>query len=510
MSADVVVVGAGVAGLTAAIVARRSGRSVIVLEKAPRTMRGGNTYFAGGGVRFAYDGFADIEQLVPDLPAEERAALDVGAYPQSAYLDDLLRITKHDGDPLLAEILVGSSLQAMRWLREIGVRFKVAYHHSFKEGDTIHFADGECLALAGGGPRLSDHLFDVAERDGIAVEYEMTARQLLREGARVSGVLARGAGGDVEVHCEAVVLASGGFEANPEMRARHLGQGWAAAKVRGTQFNTGEGINMALDLGAVAYGQWDGAHAIPWEFSAPEFGDRAISGLFRDEIAVKFNRHGYPTGIMVNSEGRRFVDEGADLRQFTFTRYGSEILAQPGGLAYQLFDQQTVHDLRDENYRLTRATKAEANSIEQLAALLSIDRDRLVATVAEYNAACQPGDYHPERLDGVRTEGIDPPKSNWALPLDHPPYVGFVVTGGITFTFGGLRIDGEGRVVGNDGNAIPNLFAAGELVGGLFSHSYPSGAGLVAGVVFGSLAGKGASGESRGDRNLTAPTGGRL
>jgi tricarballylate dehydrogenase len=286
-----------------------------------------------------------------------------------------------------------------------------------------------------------------------------------------------------------VVLACGGFEANAEMRTRYLGPGWELAKVRGVPYNTGDGIRMALDIGAQPYGHWSSCHAVAWDVNAPPFGDRTITELYQ--------KHSYPFGLIVNLEGKRFVDEGADFRNYTYAAYGREILKQPLGAAFQIFDEKVKHLLRDE-YRIPQATTATANSIEELADRLGINREGFVKTIQEYNTAVQPGHYDPTVLDGKCTEGITPPKSNWALPIDTPPYIGYAVTCGITFTFGGLKIDTRGQVIDTEGNAMPGLYAAGELVGGLFYHNYAGGSGLAAGAVLGKLAGSSAAEDALG------------
>ena len=309
--------------------------------------------------------------------------------------------------------------------------------------------------------------------------------RLLLDGPAVVGVVARGPNGDEEIPADAVVLAAGGFEANAEMRTRYLGSGWDLAKVRGTRFNTGDAITAALQAGAQPFGNWSGAHAVAWDLNAPPFGNRAITDLYQ--------KHSYPYGLIVNIDGERFVDEGADIRNYTYAKYGGEILAQPQRVAFQLFDQKTEPLLRDE-YRIRQVTKAEANTIADLAGQLGIAPDALTATVEAYNAACVDGPFNPSALDGLHTEGIDPPKSNWALPLDSPPYLGFAVTCGISFTFGGLKIDAaSGQVIDTEERPIAGLYAAGELVGGLFYNNYAGGSGLMAGAVFGRIAGRSAA-----------------
>jgi tricarballylate dehydrogenase len=259
--------------------------------------------------------------------------------------------------------------------------------------------------------------------------------------------------------------------------------------VRGVPYNTGDGIRMALDIGAQSFGHWSSCHAVAWDLNAPAFGDRTITELYQ--------KHSYPFGLIVNLEGKRFVDEGADFRNYTYAAYGREILKQPLGAAFQIFDDKVKHLLRDE-YRIPQATTATTNTLEELADRLGINREGFVKSIQEYNAAVQPGHYEPTALDGKCTKGLTPPKSNWALPIDTPPYIGYAVTCGITFTFGGLKIDTRGQVIDTEGNAIPGLYAAGELVGGLFYHNYAGGSGLASGAVFGRLAGGSAAADALG------------
>ena len=241
---------------------------------------------------------------------------------------------------------------------------------------------------------------------------------------------------------------------------------------------------MALDVGAQPFGDWSGCHAVAWDLNAPPFGDRKIADLYQ--------KHSYPFGIVVDVDGKRFVDEGADFRNYTYAKYGREILTRPHGAAFQIFDAKTMGLLRDE-YRIAQVSKAESDTVDGLAARLGIDPEGLARTVTEFNRAVQPGGFDPTTLDGKRTDGIVPPKSNWALPLDTPPYTGYAVTCGITFTFGGLKIDSGARVLDSDDRPIVGLYAAGEMVGGLFYDNYPGGAGLMAGAVFGRIAGANAA-----------------
>ena len=482
----VVVVGAGNAALSAALSAREAGARVTVLEKAPPSERGGNTYFTGGGFRFPYDGLDTIRGLIPDLSDAEAARIDVGRYGAAQFRSDLATVSDGLIQDGLADTLVRDAEPTMRWLREQGGRWVLmAGRQAYEVGGKLVFFGGLIVEAVGGGAGLSDRLFESAERQGVDLRYEHKLLRLRGDGARVAGVEARTPGGDVAIAADAVVLAAGGFEANTEMRTRYLGPGWDLAKVRGSRFNTGDAIRAALDAGAQPFGNWSGAHAVAWDLNAPPTGNRGVGDLYQ--------KHSYPYGIVVNVEGRRFLDEGADYRNYTYAKYGRAILQQPLRTAFQLFDQKTVPLLRDE-YRVRYATKAQAGSIRELAETLGADPDALERTVAEFNAACPAGAFNPATLDGLGTRGIEPPKSNWAQPLDTPPYVGFAVTCGITFTFGGLKIDHRSaQVLDTEERPIPGLYAAGELVGGLFYNNYAGGSGLMAGAVFGRIAGRSAA-----------------
>ena len=487
---DVVVVGAGNAALCAALSAGEAGASVLVLEKAPEYFRGGNTYFTGGAIRCAYRGLEDVKSLIPDMSAEEESKLDVGSYTQAEYYDDLMRVTEGMSDPALAQTLVSRSHPTLRWLREQGLRFVPLYgRQSFMRDGKHRFWGGLVVEAVGGGKGLSDQLFDISLERGVDVWYESKGVKLLTdERGGVCGVRVQTAEGMRDVDARSVVLACGGFEANAEMRTRYLGPGWELVKVRGVPYNTGDGIRMALDVGAQSYGHWSGCHAVAWDLNAPPTGDRNVTDLFQ--------KHSYPFGIIVNVEGKRFVDEGADLRNYTYAKYGREIMNQPRRAAFQIFDAKVKHLLRDE-YSIAQCTMAEADTLEDLADALDIEPEGLMETVEAFNGAVQEGEFDPTVLDGKGTAGIAPPKSNWALPIDTPPYLGYAVTCGITFTFGGLRINERGQVLNTEGTPVRGLYAAGELVGGLFYHNYPGGAGLMAGSVFGRIAGASAAGQLR-------------
>jgi tricarballylate dehydrogenase len=485
---DVVVVGGGNAALCAALAAQEHGAQVLVLECAPRHESGGNSRFTAGSIRFAYDGIEDLKALMPDLADSEIAMTDFGRYSEDDFFDDMFRVTQYRCDPDLVECLVRRSKETMLWMRDKGVRFIPIYgRQAFKIDGRFKFWGGLTVESTGGGPGLVDSLTQACEKRGVRIQYDSRATALATDGRSVTGVVVRRAAGLPEtIAAKSVVLASGGFEANPEWRARYLGPGWEIAKVRGSRFNTGDGIRMALEIGAAAYGNWSGCHAVGWDRNAPEFGDLAVGD--------QFQKHSYPFGIMINARGRRFVDEGADFRNYTYAKYGAEIMKQPGYFAWQIFDAKVVSLLRDE-YRIRQITKETADSLEALVAKLEgVDADACLKEIRAYNAAVQQSvPFNPNVKDGRRTRGLDIDKSNWANTIDTPPFEAYAVTCGITFTFGGLRVDTRARVLDTGLRPIPGLYAAGELVGGLFYHNYPGGTGLMSGAVFGKIAGSSAA-----------------
>lgn len=485
----VIVVGAGNAALCAALSAREHGAEVTVLEKAPEGERGGNTYFTGGGFRFPYQGMDDILRIIPDLSKAEIERVDVGTYPAAQFRDDLARVTDGLIDDGMASALVREAAPTIEWLHGQGVTFTLMTGRQANEVDgKLVFYGGLTVEAVGAGKGLSDQEFEAARRGGVNVRYGAKVVNLLRDGRRICGVELWTENEVEELNADAVVLAAGGFEANIEMRTRYLGPGWDMAKVRGSRFNTGDAIQAAIDVGARPFGNWSGAHAVAWDLNAPPTGNRIVADLYQ--------KHSYPYGLIVNVNGERFVDEGADIRNYTYAKYGRAILSQPERAAFQLFDQRTAHLLRDE-YRVRQVTMAQADTLEALAESLGVDSGGLQRTVDEYNRSCPEhgiDDFNPSTLDGVGTRGINPPKSNWALPFDSPPYLGYAVTCGITFTFGGLKIDPRsGQVLDTEDRPMTGLYAAGELVGGLFYNNYAGGSGLMAGSVFGRIAGRSAA-----------------
>jgi tricarballylate dehydrogenase len=484
---DVIVVGGGNAALCAALAAREAGASVRLFERAPESQRGGNSSYAGGNWRVVYDGLKDVQKLVPDLSPEEIANTDFGSYSEEQFFDDMARVTQYRTNPDLCEIIVKRSLETMVWMRGKGVRFLPYYgRQSFKVGDRIKFWGGVIITVSGGGIGMIDQLFAAAAKDGVDVRYDARVTRLLHDSNGVHGVeIMRGR--TIEQHrAGAVVLACGSFEANAEMRTRYLGKGWDLAKVRGSRFNTGDGLQMAMDAGAQSCGHWSGCHAVQWERYSTDFGEVALR--------TAFQRHSYPYGLMVNAEGRRFVDEGADLRPYTYAKYGHVVLEQPGQFAWQIYDAKIEKLLREE-YRQRHCTKVTSDTLEGLVAQMEgVNKAQLLKTLNEYNAAVEgKGEFNPTVKDGLRTVGLTIPKSNWAQRLDKPPFLAFAVTCGITFAFGGIRVNTEAEVVDVLDGAIPGLYAAGEMVGGIFYFNYPGGSGLTSGAVIGKAAGTNAS-----------------
>jgi tricarballylate dehydrogenase len=480
---DVIVVGAGNAAFCAALAAREQGASVLMLEAAPEEESGGNSRFTAGSMRVVYNGLDDIKTLVPDLTEEEIATSDFGTYTQDQFFDDMAHVTQDRADPDLVELLVTRSFDTLNWMRSKGVRFIPIYgRQAFKIEGKFKFWGGLTLDAVGGGPGLVNMLTAAAKKQGIQILYQTRALALLSDGIRVEGVRVRQEGEVRELRAKAVVLACGGFEANPEWRTRYLGPGWDLAKVRGTRFNTGDGIRMALEIGASPCGNWSGCHAVGWERNAPEFGDLAVGD--------QFQKHSYPFSIMVNATGKRFLDEGADFRNYTYAKYGRVVLEQPGQFAWQIFDQKVKHLQRDE-YRIRQITKVVANTIEEFAHKLEgVNAEQFLKSIAEYNKAVRSDiPFNPNVKDGRHTEGLAVNKSNWANTIDQPPFEGYAVTCGLTFTFGGVRITTDGEVLNTDYQPIRGLYAAGELVGGLFYFNYPGGSGLTSGAVFGRIAG---------------------
>jgi tricarballylate dehydrogenase len=488
---DVIVIGAGNAALAASVSARENGaEKVLVLEKAPRAMRGGNTHWSGGVLRFAFD---DPQEIAPLLPGVENDYEDffggVSPYPKDRYLADLQRVTSGRTDPELSNILVSNSKDTVFWMNRSGVKMEPAIGVAgVKRGNVVVWPPGLIVRAAHEGVGLSTSWFATAERVGVEIRYENAATELMvDQRGRIIGVKVRDNDGIREVTAKAVVLGCGGFEANVQMRTQHIGPLVGAAKVRGTPHNQGDGLRMALAIGALPWGQWSGCHATPISADWGEFAPRALTD--------RSNRLSYLYGVMLNRQGFRFVDEGEDTNLYTYAKFGRAILAQPGAKAWQIFDQKVVHLLEP---RYSTSKPLTADTLEELVEQLDIDdRKQAVKTLHAFNAAARNADegFDPSRKDGVSTNGLTPEKTNWGIKLDTPPFYAYSATGGITFTFGGVKVNENTQVMGTDWRPLKGLYACGEMIGGLFYDNYPAGTGLVSGATFGRIAGRNAAAE---------------
>jgi tricarballylate dehydrogenase len=488
-SYDVIVVGAGNAALCAAHSAKDLGAEVLVLERAPQEHAGGNSRFTGGVMRTAFQTIDDIKRLVPDLSDAEIENCDFGTYPATQFYEDMCAVTNFRCNPRLTEILVDDSLDTLAWMREKGVRFVPSYAQtSYVVDGRRKFWAGPVVEVSGAGPGLVNSLTDSAIQRGIDILYDARALSLIGEDDRIVGLEIRYQGKTQILDCDRVVLACGGFEANLEWRTRYLGPGWEHARVRGTYCNTGDGLRMALDAGAAAAGNWSGCHSTAWDQRSPEFGDFV-------ELD-RYQRLSYQFGIMVNAKGLRFFDEGEDLRNRTYAKLVKALLEQPGQFAWQIFDAKAKQYLYSD-YDQKGATKVTANSLEELAAKLEgVDAEQFLKTVEEYNRNIDESTaFDPSILDG-RSSAVTPPRANWARAIDTAPYEAYAVTCGITFTFGGLRINKNAQVLNTDLQPIRGLYAAGEMVGDIFHGNYLGASGLTCGAVFGRRAGSSAANES--------------
>jgi tricarballylate dehydrogenase len=487
---DVIVVGAGNAALAASVSAKENGAErVLVLEKAPREMRGGNTHWSGGVLRFAFDDPRELGPLVPGADKKyENFYEGISPYTKADYHGDLMRVTNGRTDPVLSKVLVENSKDTVFWMNQTGrIKMEPATTLSaVKKDNVMVWARGLVVRAEHEGVGLSRSWFSTAERMGIEVRYGSAATELLLDDAgKVSGVKVRDDDGLRTVTARSVVLGCGGFEANVQMRTQHIGPLVGAAKVRGTPHNQGDGLRMALAIGAMPWGQWSGCHATPISADWGDFAPR--------ELTDRSNRLSYVYGIMINRKGRRFVDEGEDGALFTYAKFGRAILAEPGAKAYQLFDSKVVHLLEP---RYSTSTPITSDTLEGLIDQLEIDdKEQALKTVLEYNAHARDAaeGFDPTRKDGLRSRGLSLDKTNWAVRLDKPPYYAYSATGGITFTFGGLKTNERAEVIGTDWRPIKGLYCCGEMVGGLFYDNYPAGTGLVSGATFGRIAGRSAA-----------------
>jgi len=455
---DVLVVGGGNAALCAAITARQAGRRVAVLERAPRAFRGGNSRHTRN-LRCAHDAPTSVL---------------TGAYGEDEFLADLLRVNGGETDAALSRLLIRQSAQCDAWMGGLGARFQAALR------GTLHLSRTNAFFL-GGGKALMNAYYAAAARLGIDVLYDAEVVNLaIEEGVfRTATVVVNGA--RREVRAAAAVIASGGFESNLEWLREAWGEAADRFVVRGTPYNTGGPLRLLLDAGAESVGDARACHAIAVDARAPRFDGGIVTRL--DCL---------PLGIVVNRDGDRFADEGEDFWPKRYASWGALIAAQPGQDAFCLVDAKMVGRFMPSVF-----PPLVADSVTGLATKLGLPAQRVTATVDAFNRAARPGRFDLETLDDCRTEGLEPAKSHWALPLDTPPFHGYPLRPGITFTYLGVQVDEQSRVRMRSGPS-PNLFAAGEVMAGnILRRGYLAGIGMTIGTVFGRIAGAQAADAAR-------------
>ncbi|MSP67050.1 MAG: FAD-dependent oxidoreductase [Alphaproteobacteria bacterium] len=482
-SADVIVVGGGIAGLAAALSAREGGASVILVERAPEAERGGNTRYTEAFLRMK-----SVAEVADDF--EARFAANAGGH-----LDPGL--TRHCADPYAdwpgivralgfadPEVVAAFAAAAgptLQWLGGHGISFDLA-------STPFLTLSAPRMAPVGGGLAMVEALYPRLAAAGVQVHYQTTMQDLVQdEAGRVVGIRAVASGHRALVlGGRSVVLACGGFQGNPEMLARYLGPRALLLRpvARGGYYNKGEGIAAALRLGAAPAGDFGSYHAEPVD---------PRSGIAEPAVFA------FPYGILVNRAGRRFCDEAPGRVDATYEAITRMIWAQPGGIGYMIFDAGIEDVPRWRVAVRSDQPPIQAASLGALAAALELPAETLASTVAAYNAACRPGTFTPLAPDGLATVGLDPPKSNFARPLDSPPFRALPIISANVFTFGGLKVTPRAEVLNSDGDAIPGLYAAGEVVG-LYYGTYTGSTSVLKGAVFGRIAGAEGARRARGNR----------
>jgi tricarballylate dehydrogenase len=456
---DVLVVGGGNAGLCAAISAREDGAAVLVLESAPRSHRGGNS------------------RHTRNLRCMHEAPTDVltDAYPEAEYFDDLIKVTGGETDEPLARLAIRESAVCADWMRARGVRFQPPL------GGTLHLGRTNAFFL-GGGKALLNAYYRAAEALGIEVLYDAEVFDLqLENGFFTSAMVARN-GTSHEVRARALVAAAGGFEANIAWLKESWGEVADNFLIRGTPYNQGRVLRVLLDRGARQIGDPKQCHAVAIDGRAPKFDGGIVTRV--DCVSL---------GIVVNQEGRRFYDEGEDFWPKRYAIWGRLVAQQPDQIGHVIIDQKAIGRFMPPVF-----PPVKKDSIRELAVALGLDADRLDETVRAFNAAVRPGTFDHTRLDDCRTEGLDPPKTHWARPLDTPPFYAYSLRPGITFTYLGVAVNERAAVVMDDGRPAANVFAAGEIMAGnVLGQGYLAGIGMTIGTVFGRIAGREAAAHAR-------------
>jgi tricarballylate dehydrogenase len=449
---DVLVVGGGNAGLCAAITAQRAGAHVLLLESATKDFRGGNS------------------RHTRDIRYMHRAATGyvTGAYTEHEFWEDLRQVTGGETNEGLARLTIQNSEELGDWMSANGVRWQKPLR------GTLHLAKSN-LFMLGGGKAMMNAYYDAAFRLGVQIVYESEVRELKIRDGTFSSALAYSDGAAREIEAKALVVASGGFEANIPWLKEYWGAAADNFIVRGTKHNQGRMLKELLEHGAKPVGDPRGCHAVALDARAPKFDGGIVTRL--DSV---------PFGIVVNQQVERFYDEGEDFWPKRYAIWGKLIAQQPDQIAYSIVDAKAL-----QHFMPSVFPPLEASSIAELAAALSLDPETLVAAVEKFNRAARPGAFDPGALDGCRTEGLHPPKSHWARPIDTPPYYGYPLRPGITFTYLGVTVDEQARVIMQDEQPAKNIFASGEVMAGnILGKGYLAGFGLTIGSVFGRIAGR--------------------
>jgi tricarballylate dehydrogenase len=449
---DVAVVGGGNAALCAAISARRAGARVVVLERAPRHFRGGNSRHTRNF------------RCLHTTPGQYLT----GTYTEDEFLSDLRSVNGGPIDESLARMAIQQSATCPEWMAREGVRFQAALHGTLQLGRTNLF-------FLGGGKALMNTYYASAERLGIDTFYDADVVDLRIAKGRFESVDVQIGGRRRTIRAASAVIASGGFEANLEWLREAWGEIADNFIIRGTPYNTGVPLKRMLEAGAQQIGDPRECHAIAVDARAPKFDGGIVTRL--DCI---------PFGIVVNSEGHRFYDEGEEVWPKRYAIWGKLIARQPAQIAYSIVDAKTA-----DSFMPSVFPPIVANSIGELARLLTLEPATLAATVETFNGAVRPGTLNPSALDDCRTEGLSPNKTHWAQRLDTPPYWAYPLRPGITFTYLGLKVDAHTRVLMSDGQPAANVYAAGEVMAGnLLLKGYLAGFGMTIGTVFGRIAGE--------------------
>lgn len=463
---DVIVVGGGNAALCAAIEAAEAGRKVLILEGAPKAYRGGNS------------------RHTRNFRCMHQAPLSVltDSYEEEEYYDDLLRVTKGNTDESLARLAIRSSESCLPWMEAHGVRFQPSLSGTLSLGRTNAF-------FLGGGKALVNAYYNTAGDLGVEVVYEAQVKHVEIEDGRFNAVEVAIAGADpVRIEGKTVVLASGGFQADIDWLARAWGPAARNFLIRGTPFNKGVVLKDMLDQGADSVGDPTQCHAVAIDGRAPKFDGGIVTRL--DCV---------PFSVVVNKNGERFYDEGEDVWPKRYAIWGRLVAAQPDQVAYSIIDSKSSTLFMPSVF-----PAVEAETLEELAEKLGLPVERTRRTVDEFNAACREGEFHPTELDGLATDGVAPAKTNWARPISEPPFYGYSLRPGVTFTYLGLKVDESARVT-MDGHKLENVWAAGEIMAGsILGEGYLAGFGMTIGTVFGRIAGQEAAKEAVRGKNIHA------